>query len=215
VRVSARVRANRANAKKSTGPRTKLGKSASSRNATKHGLSVAPSLLARPAVEVGSVARRIAGQGASAHRLSAATEIAEAEFDLMRARRVRIDLMSDPKAREKWVSRAELAYVNREMRKMTKRVDANEKSGKFTPLQITNQADDVAYFVETALTPEPQTLERGLGLIASALSSIARYERRALTRRRRAIEEFDAIVAEEERAAQLNVAEELKRPPRR
>jgi hypothetical protein len=213
VRVSARVRANRANAKKSTGPRTKLGKSASSRNATKHGLSVAPSLLVRLASEVESVARRIAGQGASTQRLCAATEIAEAEFDLMRVRSGRIDLMSDPKAREKWVSRAELAYVNREMCKMTKRVDANERSGKFTPDQIANQSDDVAYFVECALTPEPQTLERGLGVIASALSRICRYERRALTRRRRAIEEFDAIVAEEERAAQLTAAEELKRPP--
>ena len=213
MRVSARVRANRANAKKSTGPRTTLGKSTSSRNATKHGLSVAPSLLVRPASEVESVARRIAGEGTSAPRLSAATEIAEAEFDLMRARRARLDLMMDPEAREKWVSRAEHAWVNREMRKMTKRVDANERSGRFTSAQIADQADDVAYFVECALMPEPQTLERGLGVIASALSRIGRYERRALTRRRRAIEEFDAIVAEEERAAQLTAAEELKRPP--
>ena len=213
--MSARVRANRANAKKSTGPRTKLGKSASSRNATKHGLSVAPSLLVRPASEVESVARRIAGEGASTQRLCAATEIAEAEFDLMHARRVRIDLLSDPKAREKWVSRAELTCVNREVRKMTKIVDANERSGKFTPVQITNQADDVAYFFECALTPEPQTLERGLGVIASALSRIGRYERRALTRRRRAIEEFDAIVAEEERANQLTAAGEQTMLPRR
>ncbi len=201
MRVSARVRANRANAKKSTGPRTKLGKSASSRNATKHGLSIAPSLLARPAAEVDSVARRIAGEVVSAQRLGAAIEIAEAEFDLMRARRVRLDLMMGPKAREKWVSRAELAWVNREMRKMTNRVDAKERNGKSTPVEIANQTDDVAYFVECALMPEPLTLERGLVVISSALLRIARYERRALARRRRAIEEFDALVAEEERAA--------------
>ena len=35
---SAQLRANRDNAKKSTGPRTIAGKSVSSRNATKHGL---------------------------------------------------------------------------------------------------------------------------------------------------------------------------------
>jgi hypothetical protein len=208
VRVSARVIANRANAKKSTGPRTTLGKSNSSRNATKHGLSVAPSLLVRPASEVESVARRIAGEGTSAQLLSAAMEIAAAEFDLMRARRARLDLMSNPKTREKWVSRGELAFMNRDMHKMTKRVDANERHGKFTPVQIANQADDVAHFVECALRSEPQTLERSLGAIASALSRIGRYERRALTRRRRAIEEFDAIVAEEEGAFQFTAAEE-------
>lgn len=207
MRVSARVKANRANARKSTGPKTQLGKSVCSRNAIKHGLSAAPSLLGMPADDVESLARRIAGEGASAQRLSAASSIAEADFDLERVRRVRLDIMSDPKAREKWVSRAELALVNREMRKMFKRVDANERSRKFTVAQINEQADEVAYYVESALKPMSQTLEQGIGVIATILSRIDRYERRALARRRRAIEEFDALVAEEKLAAQLIDAE--------
>lgn len=201
MRPSARVRANRANAKKSTGPRTKEGKSTASRNAFKYGLSVSSSSRVRPDDVVQKIAQSIAGEDASAQRLRAAMDIAEADFDILRVRRVRLDLMSDPKAREKWVSPRELSEIRREMSVKMKRVDVNERTGKFSPEQIEYQRDDVAYYVECALTPKPQTLERGMGLLAATLSRIDRYERSALARRRQAIEQFDELVAEEDRAS--------------
>src|SRR5690348_14117876 len=87
--------ANRANAARSTGPRTCAGKAAVARNALRHGLSLP--VLADPnlAVEVAALARAIAGEGASVARLAAAVRIAEAEIDVLRVRRVRAQIMAD------------------------------------------------------------------------------------------------------------------------
>lgn len=52
-------------------------------------------------------------------------------------------------------------------------------------------------FVDCALEPKLRSLEQGMGLLAIHIARIDRYERRVLTRRRRAIEAFDALVEEE------------------
>jgi hypothetical protein len=86
--------ANRANAARSTGPRTRAGKAAVARNALRHGLNVP--VLADPALaaEVVALARRIAGEGAGAARHDAAVRIAEAQVDVLRMRRVRTQIMT-------------------------------------------------------------------------------------------------------------------------
>src|SRR6201993_5615608 len=87
------VTANRGNAVRSTGPRTRDGKAAVARNALRHGLSL--SVLADPALapEAAALARRIAGEGASDERRDAALRIAEAQGDIERIRRVRHQIM--------------------------------------------------------------------------------------------------------------------------
>jgi hypothetical protein len=87
------IAANRANAARSTGPRTRAGKAAVARNALRHGLS--QSVLVDPALaaEVAALARRIAGEGASQPRREAALRIAEAQIDIERIRRVRTQIM--------------------------------------------------------------------------------------------------------------------------
>jgi hypothetical protein len=92
---AALLRANRQNATRSTGPRTRDGKAIAARNARRHGLSL--SALADPvhAPEVEALARQIAGDGASAVRHAAAVRIAEAQIDLARARLVRRELMAE------------------------------------------------------------------------------------------------------------------------
>jgi hypothetical protein len=87
--------ANRANAARSTGPRTAAGKAAVARNALRHGLSLP--VLADPALapEVAALATRIAGEGAGAARHAAAVRIAEAQVDVLRVLRVRVGIMAN------------------------------------------------------------------------------------------------------------------------
>jgi hypothetical protein len=85
--------ANRANAARSTGPRTRAGKERSARNALRHGLN--QPVLADPglAAEAADLARRIAGEDATEPRRAAALPIAEAQVDLQRIRRAREQIM--------------------------------------------------------------------------------------------------------------------------
>ena len=90
--------ANRTNARASTGPRTTAGKQRAARNALRHGLSSPISSDPALATEVATLARQIAGKGASHEQQELAVRIAEAQIDLVRVRRARHDLI-DPRAR--------------------------------------------------------------------------------------------------------------------
>ena len=71
MKLTARVRANRANARRSTGPKTLGGKSAASRNALRHGLAIPVTVDPSLADEVERLARMIAGEVANSSRLNA------------------------------------------------------------------------------------------------------------------------------------------------
>jgi len=93
--ISARkLRANRANARASTGPRTAAGKTSAAGNARRHGLSLP--VLADPsrAAEVEALAQELAREGASPELQELAARIAEAQIELVRVRRARHDLLS-------------------------------------------------------------------------------------------------------------------------
>jgi hypothetical protein len=88
------IAANRANAKKSTGPRTLAGKLKSSRNAYRHGLSSPswydPVMSAHTEVLVGA----LTGGDENEEKLLAAAEFAAAHLELLRIRSLRADLMT-------------------------------------------------------------------------------------------------------------------------
>ena len=85
------IRANRANAQRSTGPRTAAGKLKSSRNAYRHGLSGAMPLDLSSTAKVNLIARELAGEQATEDRLASATYFAGAQMELLRIRAIRTD----------------------------------------------------------------------------------------------------------------------------
>jgi hypothetical protein len=87
-------RANRANAKASTGPRTAVGKSRSAQNALRHGLSIPILYDAALAPSIEVLARRIAGGSADPPRLDLARRAAEAQVELQRVRAHKLRLIA-------------------------------------------------------------------------------------------------------------------------
>jgi hypothetical protein len=87
------IAANRRNARKSTGPRTKAGKKRASYNAFRHGLA-SQGLRAVEAERVEQLARQIAGCSKETIVLELARCAAAAELDLARVRQVRADLIA-------------------------------------------------------------------------------------------------------------------------
>jgi hypothetical protein len=97
-----RAFASRANARKSTGPRTPAGKALAARNACRHGLNL-PALcdpaLSRDVEELArAIVRSIVGAAADPRCHELACRVAEAQVDLARARRARLPLIAKVEA---------------------------------------------------------------------------------------------------------------------
>jgi hypothetical protein len=92
---SQKIAANRANAQRSTGPRSAAGKASSRRNAVKHGLSVPVSALPDLAHEVAQLAQQIASGSESPLVQDAATRVAEATIDVLRVRKARLQILGE------------------------------------------------------------------------------------------------------------------------
>jgi branched-chain amino acid transport system substrate-binding protein len=88
-----RLLANRANARRSTGPVSPAGRARAAQNARRHGLSRPVRNDPAYAGDIAALARHIAGAHAGAEELAHAGCIAAAQIDLMRVRRARRDGM--------------------------------------------------------------------------------------------------------------------------
>jgi hypothetical protein len=88
------IAANRANAKKSTGPKTAAGRAKSSRNAYRHGLSCPLRFDPVTSAKADAIAWALIGEEAGEEELTSAAEFARAQLELLRIRSTRTELLA-------------------------------------------------------------------------------------------------------------------------
>lgn len=175
------LRANRANARHSTGPKSDAGKARAARNARRHGLS--SSIWTDPVLSADgeALARVLAPHGANAKLKNSARQGAGAQIDHDRIRRARHQLIvqefSDPDPRPR-TRRARAQHARDVIR-----LDELFGTGEYVPWHL------------RMLLRTPDAAERYAMTIANLARQLAifeRYERRAWAKRQKAFEHLHA-----------------------
>jgi hypothetical protein len=89
------IAANRANAKRSTGPKTAAGKLRSSRNSFRHGLSALAIWDQAASAKMDLIAGDLASRKAARDPLTSAADFAEAHMEILRIRAIRTEQWSN------------------------------------------------------------------------------------------------------------------------
>lgn len=212
-----RLRANRANARLSTGPRSRDGKARASRNALRHGLSLGSGALPELAPEIARLAAELAGPGAQQAQLERARAVAEAQFDLVRIRRLRHSLIDAVLAE---LARADAQQQVAEQRVAEPAHPRTPGPGKEPFLvalrrKLGTEPPKVPFvtMLQQARASLPQTIDRDFKLseresgrmsptaapgtqleqLLREIARLERYERRTFSRRKRALRALRAL----------------------
>jgi hypothetical protein len=170
--------ASQNNGKKGRGPKTELGKSRASKNAYRHGLSIAISDDPTFSPLVDKLGAMIAGDLSDEIRLMLSRQLAEAQFDIMRIRKARTDILADDNLRKVRATKKDFAAINRSFKAKIKAIPWHEWG--------THLIDEWDAAI-LAIHATPFDHAQGIDLIISKLNGLERYERRALSRRNRAL----------------------------
>ena len=178
--------ANRLNAEKSTGPRSRRGKARAALNAVTHGLSSRPVWDAKSQEAVDTLARAFAGgDGDHASVLDLAHQAAEAQIQLVRVKEARSRVWEEAGRDSAITDRGKLFVLTNPgpawpyPKQLASLVRSIEKTwpNHFKPPFETDRERDVA-IVELA---------------AKGLIRLIRYERRAANRRDRALRQLEQM----------------------
>jgi hypothetical protein len=179
--------ANRANAKASTGPKTKAGKARSARSALRHGLSIPVWRDPALAPQAEAIALMIAGPNADAETLDYARQIGEAQVDLNRVRSLRREViahgLSHPRSACPFTPLQEVRLLNRFLIRLERNKVTSSDLETIDPVIHPKPLEWDAVFVAA------------LADSAGELTRLERYERRALSKRKSAIRNIDAYRA--------------------
>jgi hypothetical protein len=175
-----KIRANRANAQTSTGPKTARGRSHAARNALRHALSLP--IYSDPILseEVEALAREIIGTDSNPEMQELARRIAEAQIDLRRVRQARHQILSEALSDSDYESEVTLRKKSALIIRYARRFDLRTPIPE-TVMEFVNSKPEGPYKFATILADKTRQL-----------FALDRYERRALSRRKFAIRAFDA-----------------------
>jgi hypothetical protein len=165
--------ANRRNARKSTGPRSGAGKTRASRNAYRHGLTLSITSTAEYAKQLETLFRKIAGDTKDPVKLERARAIAQAELELARVRRAKVALI------ERASALGELDPPRLTDAQTVRLFNAFLGGRLIDPKPIDASA--------TMPSQEPDRSAEAIRRVLPELCKLERYERRAATRRDRAV----------------------------
>jgi hypothetical protein len=176
------LQANRANARRSTGPRSRAGKWRSAHNAHRHGLSLP--VWADPALsaEAEALALELAGPAASLELQQSARIAALAHIDVDRVRRTRHSLI-----RQELADPVLMPTTARAAMKLAKdliRFDELSSQGRYIPWQLRSVV---------RIPDDANKLSVVFANLAEQLTVLERYERRALSRRKWAFRRFVTV----------------------
>lgn len=168
--------ARRANARKSSGPKSDAGKSRVARNALAHGLSIPLGLLPNAKERIEALAEALlvslGFSKSDASAWHAACSFTEAQLDCERIRSMRHDALTRAIIRHEKAPKAEFKTVMSRA-KATKDFDQM--------LKMVDTLSDGRFVSSNPPLPEKYKL------LSSLLQSFDRYERRAISRRKKAL----------------------------
>ena len=179
------ISANRRNAQKSTGPKSRAGKKRAAGNSLRHGLSVRN--VPGECEPVESLARRIAGDIASDAVLGHARAAARAHTHLAGIRALETEIIN----RTFLFGTLELRVRYRSTTAEIRYIKMQLKTGQ--PFSLPPRIDPLGPMPSEEAERMDEALRRSL----PALRNLYRYERRTITERDRALSEISAILKRE------------------
>jgi hypothetical protein len=174
-----KIAANRANARASTGPKTRRGRSRSAKNAFRHGLSLPVESDQALFEEVEALAGQISGPHAGSHIQMLALRVADALIDLRRIRYARHQLLTRALSDPHYDNRTNVREKRKAVRGLV-RPNAPEVPRAALVESVSSTPDGARKFA-TILSQQ-----------AGLLGAVDRYERRARSRLKFAIRAVDA-----------------------